>query len=248
MTKLSKAAKVLLETLREFGYGPTLKKDGKRVVATEAEHHKLFPVLEGGYREMETAVFTQAWAELKAASLVAQDAEACWVQLPSLDIAPEKGAKLTFSPTTGKVSVRRPASPFPQPKEEEKMFDVKTATTAELVAKHNELKADAPVKKFADRKTAEKRVQALLDAQPKPAPKAVKVRTPRAAAGDRSDQRFIRHGVRVAGTDYKSVAAAFQELKLPMGKHIPFRAKLKASGAETFEHDGQKYNFKLVEA
>jgi hypothetical protein len=43
------------------------------------------------------------------------------------------------------------------------MINVKTATTAELVAFYN-ANAFQPVKKFADRKTAERRVQALLDA------------------------------------------------------------------------------------
>lgn len=51
------------------------------------------------------------------------------------------------------------------------MLNVSTATTAELVAFYNEHNADKPVKKFADRKTAERRVSALL-ATVKPAKKA----------------------------------------------------------------------------
>lgn len=43
------------------------------------------------------------------------------------------------------------------------MINVQTATTAELVAFYN-ANAFQPVNKFADRKTAERRVQALLDA------------------------------------------------------------------------------------
>ena len=43
------------------------------------------------------------------------------------------------------------------------MINVQTATTAELVAFYN-ANAFQPVKKFADRKTAERRVNALLDA------------------------------------------------------------------------------------
>lgn len=43
------------------------------------------------------------------------------------------------------------------------MLNVSTATTAELVAFYNEHNADKPVKKFADRKTAERRVSALLE-------------------------------------------------------------------------------------
>jgi hypothetical protein len=43
------------------------------------------------------------------------------------------------------------------------MFNVTAATTAELVAKYNELNSEKPVKKFADRKTAERRVLAALE-------------------------------------------------------------------------------------
>lgn len=42
-----------------------------------------------------------------------------------------------------------------------KTIDITTATTAELVAFYNE-HADTPVKRFSDRKTAERRVAALL--------------------------------------------------------------------------------------
>lgn len=56
------------------------------------------------------------------------------------------------------------------------MLNVSTATTAELVAFYNEHNADKPVKKFADRKTAERRVSALL-ATVKPAKKAYVVGT-----------------------------------------------------------------------
>lgn len=59
--------------------------------------------------------------------------------------------------------------------------------------------------------------------------------------------RAARHGVRVAGEEYKSVREAFAKLKLPMSKHITFRAKVKAEGKATFEHDDKKFNFVLVE-
>lgn len=45
------------------------------------------------------------------------------------------------------------------------MIDIKTATTAELVAFYND-HAEKPVKKFADRKTAERRVAALIETLP----------------------------------------------------------------------------------
>lgn len=45
---------------------------------------------------------------------------------------------------------------------------------------------------------------------------------------------------------FRSAGAAFAALGLPNSKCIRFRLKLKASGAETFEHNGDKYNFTLV--
>jgi len=45
---------------------------------------------------------------------------------------------------------------------ESDMFNVKKASTAELVAKYNELNPGKPVKRFTDRATAEKRVDAAL--------------------------------------------------------------------------------------
>lgn len=59
--------------------------------------------------------------------------------------------------------------------------------------------------------------------------------------------RAARHHVKVAGTEYNSVYAALEALKLPVKYCIPFRAKLKVSGKETLEHEGKKYNFTLVE-
>jgi hypothetical protein len=49
------------------------------------------------------------------------------------------------------------------------MIDIKTATTAELVAFYND-HAEKPVAKFADRKTAERRVAALIETLPTEAP------------------------------------------------------------------------------
>ena len=44
----------------------------------------------------------------------------------------------------------------------------------------------------------------------------------------------IRHFVIVNGVEYRSVLQAFQALDLPIVKHIPFRAKLKAAGELEF--------------
>jgi len=103
------------------------------------------------------------------------------------------------------------------------MFDVSKATTAELVNYFNAHSGKSPIKKFADRKTAEKRVAALVPAK-----------------------KTLRSAVLVAGTEYRSVRQAFEHLKLPLGRHINFRMKLKAAGNLTFEHDGKTFSFKVV--
>lgn len=59
--------------------------------------------------------------------------------------------------------------------------------------------------------------------------------------------RKQRTKVKVNGTEYRSVAAAFEELKLPMSRHIPFRMELKAAGRKVFEDEkGNKHTFTIV--
>lgn len=134
------------------------------------------------------------------------------------------------------------------------MLNVSTATTAELVAFYNEHNADKPVKKFADRKTAERRVSALL-ATVKPVRKAAAKSSDRSAAIAASwtnkkvaAARATRHGVRVTDPrggqgNYKSVREAFMVLALPIGQHIKFRGALKAAGKAEFG----KFKFALIE-
>lgn len=110
------------------------------------------------------------------------------------------------------------------------MFDVTKATTAELVIYYNAHSGKSPIKKFADRKTAEKRVAALL-----PAKKTNEKSTPRSA-------------VIVDGVEYRSVKQAFEKLKLPLGRHIKFRMALKAAGKLDFEHNDKKTTFKIAVA
>ncbi len=148
------------------------------------------------------------------------------------------------------------------------MINVQAATTAQLVAFYNE-HANKPVTKFADRKTAERRVEALIAGikfskpsakraaaladKPAAAPKAP-TNTDRGAAIAASWQdkavaqaRATRNGVRVKAPNggegnYKSVREAFMILALPLGQHIKFRGNLKAAGAAEF----QGYKFKIV--
>ena len=64
---------------------------------------------------------------------------------------------------------------------------------------------------------------------------------------DTAAARSLKSKVKVAGVEYRSVLAAFQELGLPVNKHIAFRKQLKAEGKLTFQDDtGKKHNFVLV--
>ena len=142
------------------------------------------------------------------------------------------------------------------------MINVSTATTAELVAFYN-AHANKPVNKFADRKTAERRVNELIAGIKFSKPSAKKA----AALADKAPtnpdrgaaiaeswkdkavaaRRAQRNGVRVKAPNggegnYKSVREAFVILALPLGQHIKFRGNLKAAGAAEF----QGYKFKLL--
>jgi hypothetical protein len=65
--------------------------------------------------------------------------------------------------------------------------------------------------------------------------------------------RMQRNGVKVMWNgqqpqEFKSVGAAFRALKLPVQKHIKFRALVKAQGKAYFEHKGVTYAFECVPA
>lgn len=111
------------------------------------------------------------------------------------------------------------------------MIDVAKASTAELVNYYNAHSGKSPIKKFADRKTAEKRVSALIG---KPKKRSTK-------------SQHQHHKVMVEGVAYRSTRAAFEALKLPMGRHIPFRMKLKAAGKLDFENGDKKIKFAIVQ-
>lgn len=59
-----------------------------------------------------------------------------------------------------------------------------------------------------------------------------------------AQRRALKQRVVVGKYEYRSVRAAFEDLGLPLAKHIPFRQVLKADGVAKF---GGK-TFKLVEA
>lgn len=226
--------------------------------------------------------------------------------------------------------------------------DVKAASLVELAAFYNLHNPEATIKKFADRKSAERRVMAIVESleiieqqggdvetgalakgtedAPAPAPTPVVHKTrasrevpkadefvspnahipedeitpemaaaeleamrahaaktkaePKAASGlslsasialtwldpNVAAARMTRDGVTVwlknddaaegegewlvcgDGDGFKSVAAAFAALKLPMSKHIRFRLKVKKEGAAIFEWAGETYKFMLGRA
>jgi len=133
------------------------------------------------------------------------------------------------------------------------MINFKTATTTELVTFYNQTAAK-PITKFADRKTAERRVAALLISPDNTRqPLHVNKKTNRGAAITASWQdksvaarRAARHNVVVVTPkgeiQHKSVRQAFMVLALPLGQHIKFRGELKASGSAEFGG----FRFKLV--
>jgi hypothetical protein len=147
------------------------------------------------------------------------------------------------------------------------MLNITTATTAELVAFYNANAATA-VKKFADRKTAERRVAALIEtikpvvetkakAKPK-APKVYKTHEERSEAIAKSwlvpatkAKRVTRHSVDVVTPEglrmgFRSTKEAFEVLELPLGQHIRFRGQLKASKAKQFTSTDGVYQFAIA--
>lgn len=117
---------------------------------------------------------------------------------------------------------------------------------ADLVDLHNELVQltgnGREVARFSDAATARKRIARLMTFLPEGAATSQQVPAParRTNAGpaisaswqrmEVRDARVTRHKVSVDGVEFRSVRAAFAALGLPMGRHIPFRARLKAAG------------------
>ena len=147
------------------------------------------------------------------------------------------------------------------------LASIATAKTSELVATYN-IYAEKPVKKFADRKTAERRVKEVLESALADlrALEAVEPEAPEAEPVKRSlsesiaaswtnpevaTKRLTRHAVvaRVGGKalEFGSLRKAFAALKLPDSKHIAFRQVLKAKGKATFNFGRDSVEFELAE-
>lgn len=132
--------------------------------------------------------------------------------------------------------------PQPVPQEEETMskliINVAEATTKDLVEFYN-AHAEKPVKKFADRKTAERRVNELLATLTPTEPEAPVEPTPTPTTGKKA-----KAAVKVDGKgEYSSLKVAFEELGLQMGVHQGFRKALKAEGTKVYDRDGKTFTF-----
>jgi hypothetical protein len=138
------------------------------------------------------------------------------------------------------------------------MKDVTEMLTSELIQEYNALTGKS-VEKFSSRVAGEQQVTrartaAGLDTNVVPEIRlethkpAEDVNLVRAAGARRSwdnidtfNKRRQRTNVSVEGKgEFRSVAAAFKALELPMARHIPFRADLKKAG--TLEIEGMKFS------
>lgn len=146
------------------------------------------------------------------------------------------------------------------------LANIATVKTAELVATHN-IYAEKAVKKFADRKTAERRVKEVLESAladlraleavaPEVEAEPVKRSLSESIAASWTNpevaaKRLTRHAVvaRVGGKalEFASLRKAFAALELPDSKHIAFRQVLKAKGKATFNFGRDSVEFELAE-
>jgi len=119
--------------------------------------------------------------------------------------------------------------------------DLKNAKLADLVEFYNH-NADKPVKRFSDRKAAERRVAKLIEDN---TGKKLGSKTDHATKTGRTqaegiteswtdkairEARSSRIHILVDDEPYTSVRKAFEALDLPMNEHIPFRGKLREAG------------------
>lgn len=139
------------------------------------------------------------------------------------------------------------------------MKNIADMKTAEILAEYNGL-TGKNVKKFSSRKAGEKQLTAARAAKPHSngTPAAtngdIQPKNKKRSAAQRESwndakvakKRAQRDGVHVTGVgDFKSVKAAFIAQRLPLGKHIPFRALLKKEGTANFEHNDKKIHFSI---
>lgn len=54
--------------------------------------------------------------------------------------------------------------------------------------------------------------------------------------------------IKVDGQEYKNVKKAFEDLGLPMNKHIKFRGELREEKQKVFEHEGVEHHFEVFDS
>lgn len=115
-------------------------------------------------------------------------------------------------------------------------------TTAEILAEYNKL-TGKKTKKFADRKTAERRLKGARSLDAFDRKKVVsKKKKPVSNVAQHARHRVSVQKGKTKAQEYRSVKQAFEELGLPLGVHIKFRMELKSKGS----HEINGYKFKLV--
>lgn len=133
------------------------------------------------------------------------------------------------------------------------------STAKEILEVYNRF-ASAPVKRFADRKTAVRRTLALLETLLVDYPEeveAVEEKKSLSASIAKSwndpvvaEKRLTRNGVIAyvgdEAIEFKSLRVAFAALRLPDSKHIAFRQILKAEKEATFTFGKTSIKFALV--
>jgi hypothetical protein len=127
-------------------------------------------------------------------------------------------------------------------------MDVKNVTTAELVDFYNKHSPNNPIKKFSDRATAEKRVQAIIDAkkpkQPEAKHKPSKPSASKVVGGKFAVTVIVHKGGKSEEKQFRSFINGWEELKLPRSKLLKFRKEFWEHGKSKIEIDGASYEFR----
>lgn len=145
-----------------------------------------------------------------------------------------------------------------------KAQNVSAMTTAAMVAEYNSLTGKS-IKKFSSRAAGEKQLEAArtkagVAAIKEVVAKVVKAKVEKKETTNRADAikkswadpkvaaaRSERTHVKASGKMFRSVKQAFEELGLPLEKHIRFRMQLKQVAEMTFNHEGRTIKFAVVQ-
>lgn len=150
-----------------------------------------------------------------------------------------------------------------------KAQNISAMTTAAMVAEYNSLTGKS-IKKFSSRAAGEKQLEAartkagvavIKEVVAKVVKaKVVKAKVEKKETTNRADAikkswadpkvaaaRSERTHVKASGKMFRSVKQAFEELGLPLEKHIRFRMQLKQVAEMTFNHEGRTIKFAVVQ-